>query len=98
MIIFNFPYFKLNKKTYLRIILCKSQVMQEQKTLTVHPKTKEEFDALKAFMKALKIKFEISKEESYDPDFVAKIEKSRQDFKEGKGKTMTVEELNNLWK
>ncbi|HLS29303.1 MAG TPA: DUF2683 family protein [Flavobacteriaceae bacterium] len=72
--------------------------MQEQKTLTVHPKTKEEFDALKAFMKALKIKFEISKEESYDPDFVAKIEKSRQDFKEGKGKTMTVEELNNLWK
>ncbi|HLS29301.1 MAG TPA: DUF2683 family protein [Flavobacteriaceae bacterium] len=37
--------------------------MQKQRILTVHPKTKEEFDALKAFMKALKINFEESHKE-----------------------------------
>lgn len=44
--------------------------------------------AVKAFLKALKIQFEITKEskkisESYNPEFVAKIEKSKQDYKDG---------------
>ena len=58
-------------------------------------------EAVKAFLKALKIKFELSKEQdedSYNPEFVAKIQKSRQDYKEGKGRTITIEELNALWK
>ena len=62
------------------------------------PKTAEQLEALKAFMKALKIKFEIPKEEAYNPEFVAKIEKARQDYKEGKGKVYTSEQLNELWK
>jgi nitrogen regulatory protein PII len=63
-----------------------------------HPKTEEQFEALTAFMKALKIKFKVAKEEVYDPEFVAKIEKARQDYKEGKGKVFTSEQLNALWK
>jgi hypothetical protein len=53
---------------------------------------------LKAFLKVLKIKFEIAKESPYNPVFVAKIEKSRKDFKSGKGKTVTISDLEKLWK
>ena len=63
-----------------------------------YPKTNEQISALKAFMKALKIKFEISKESPYNPEFVKKIEKSRQDHKDGKGTVITMYELNKLWK
>jgi len=66
------------------------------------PSTSEKAKALKAFMEALEIDFEISKpngEESlYNPAFVAKILQSKQDFLDGKGKTMTMEELKALWK
>jgi hypothetical protein len=57
-------------------------------------------DALKAFMKALKIKFELSKEEPkpYNPEFVKKIEQGDEDLKNGKGRSVTLEELDNLWK
>ena len=73
--------------------------MRTQDIFIVHPETEEQSQALTAFVNALKIKFEISaKEKPYDPDFVAKIEKSRKDYKEGKGKIYTVEELNALWK
>lgn len=53
-----------------------------------------------AFMKALSIKFEFTDkdEKPYDDAFVAKIQKSQDDYKQGKGKTYTVEELNKLWK
>ncbi|MBK9256343.1 MAG: hypothetical protein IPM42_12720 [Saprospiraceae bacterium] len=49
-------------------------------------------------MDALKIKFEFSKEEVYNPEFVAKIERARQDFRDGKGKVYTIEQLNALCK
>jgi len=57
-------------------------------------------DALVAFMTALSIKFELTDkdEKPYDMAFVAKIEKSRDDYKKGMGKTLTIEELNALWK
>ncbi|HMY85387.1 MAG TPA: hypothetical protein PLC76_07750 [Saprospiraceae bacterium] len=68
-------------------------------TFIVHPQTNEQVAALKAFMQALKIKFEVTKEEeAYNPEFVAKIEKAKQDYKEGKGKVYTSEQLNELWK
>ncbi|HLS29305.1 MAG TPA: DUF2683 family protein [Flavobacteriaceae bacterium] len=72
--------------------------MQKQKTLTVHPKTKEEFDALKAFMKALKIKFEVSKESPYNPEFVEKILQGKRDIEEGKGVSFSMEEIKELCK
>jgi hypothetical protein len=72
--------------------------MKTQDVLIVHPSNEEEVTVLKTILKALKIKFEFSKEESYNPEFVAKIEKARQDYKDGKGKIYTTEQLNALWK
>jgi len=72
--------------------------METQNIFIVHPHTDEQVNALKAFMKALKITFEVTGKEAYDPEFVAKIEKSRQDYKEGKGTTITIDELDALWK
>lgn len=72
--------------------------MKTQDVLIVHPSNEEEVTVLKTILKALKIKFEFSKEESYNPEFVAKIEKARQDYKDGKGKVYTTEQLNALWK
>ncbi|MEA5127604.1 MAG: hypothetical protein VB074_05425 [Proteiniphilum sp.] len=58
-----------------------------------------QIEALKAFMKALKIKFELSKEQNpYNPEFVKKIQQGDEDLKNGKGKTVTIEELDSLWK
>lgn len=43
-------------------------------------------------MKALKIKFEIAKEETYSPEFVSKIEESRKQYQ--KGGYVSVEKKN----
>lgn len=57
--------------------------MESQNIFIAHPETSEQLDALKAFVKALKIKFEISNEKTFSPEFVAKIKKSKQQFKKG---------------
>jgi len=57
--------------------------MKTQDIFIVHPKTSEQVSALKAFMQALKIKFEVSKEETYNPEFVAKIEESKKQYENG---------------
>jgi len=49
-------------------------------------------------MNSLKIKFEISDEKLYDLDLVSKIERSRQDFNDGKGIVVKLEVLNDFWK
>lgn len=68
--------------------------------IKAHTNDASQIEALKAFMKALKIKFELSKEEPspYNPDFVKKIQQGDEDLKSGKGRTVTLEELDNLWK
>ncbi|WP_373493447.1 DUF2683 family protein [Aquiflexum sp.] len=66
--------------------------MKSLNTFIIHPETIEQEHALKAFVKALKMKFEISKDKPYDPEFVAKIKESRQQVKEGK--TIRVEKEN----
>lgn len=58
--------------------------MENKDVLIVHPQTNEQILALKAFMEALKIKFEIAKAESYNPEFVEKINESRRQAKNGK--------------
>lgn len=57
--------------------------MKTGKTFIIQPESTEQENALKAFIKALKIKFEVRKEQPYDPDFVAKIQESRQQYKKG---------------
>ena len=73
--------------------------MQAQNTLIVHPTSSEQLAVVKAFLKALKIKFEVASiEKPYDPEFVVKIEQSRQDYKNGLGTVVTLEELSSLCK
>ena len=62
----------------------------------IHPKTKEQLAAVKAFAKALKLEFETTTEEGpYRPEFVKKILEGREDIKNGKGVKIAVEDL---WK
>ena len=60
--------------------------------LIAHPENKEKSDALKAFMKALKIQFEEEKP-AYDPDFEKKIKRSKEDFEAGKYKAIKTDDL-----
>jgi len=68
-------------------------------TIIVHPKNNEEQKVIKAFLEALKIKFENpktkSEETDYNPEFVATMERSIQDAKEGK---VTRIKLDDIWK
>lgn len=63
-------------------------------TLIVHPENKAQLNAVKQVLKAMKISFE-KKEKAYNPEFVAKIKESDQNYKDGKFKTIKVEDL---WK
>lgn len=57
--------------------------MKTYEKLIVYPKTKEEVDAIKALLHAMKIEFEVSNEENYNPDFVTKILESKEQAKNG---------------
>jgi len=73
--------------------------MKRSDIIIAHPGSEDKFEALKAFMKALKIKFEISKSKSpYNSEFVAMIQQGDKDLKNGKGKKVTLKELDDLWK
>ncbi|QBN18496.1 DUF2683 family protein [Flavobacterium nackdongense] len=67
--------------------------------IIVHPKNNKEQKVIKAFLEALKIKFENPKTKSekidYNPEFVATMERSIQDAKEGK---VTRIKLDDIWK
>jgi hypothetical protein len=66
-------------------------------TLTVKPKNKKELSVFKKVLKALDADFETNKEDEspYNPEFVAKILKGREDSKNGKCVTIALEDL---WK
>jgi hypothetical protein len=65
-------------------------------TVIMHPKNKEQFEALIAVAKALKVAFETDKKSSYNPEFVAKVLAGEKSKNEGeKGLRVDVE---NLWK
>ncbi|WP_293304777.1 DUF2683 family protein [Pedobacter sp. UBA5917] len=63
-------------------------------TLIVHPENKAQLNAIKQVLKAMKISFE-KEDRPYNPEFVAKIKKSEQNFKEGKFSKIAIEDL---WK
>ena len=56
----------------------------------------EKLNYIKAFLKALKIKFEITKEEPYNQEFVKKMKQSEQDFKNGNSTRIEKEDLSNF--
>ena len=63
-------------------------------TLIVHPENKAQLNAVKQVLKAMKISFE-KEDKPYNPEFIAKIKKSEQNFKEGKFTKIAIEDL---WK
>ena len=63
-------------------------------TLTINTEDKEILKAVKALLKGFKVSFE-EKDDTYNPEFVAKIEKSRQQVREGKAVKM---DLDDIWK
>ena len=62
--------------------------------LIAHPESEEKLAALKAFMKALKIRFE-EERSTYNFEFVEKIIQSNEEFKAGNYKAIKTDEL---WK
>jgi hypothetical protein len=67
--------------------------MKSENIFIIRPETTEQENALKAFIKALKMKFEIARDKPYDPDFAAKINESRQQVKDGKTTRVKKEDL-----
>jgi len=70
-------------------------------TIIVHPDSEEKWKALKAFLKALNIPFELppaSKEKPYNNEFVNMVLEAEKDIKKGKGTKMSSKDFDNLWK
>jgi hypothetical protein len=67
--------------------------MNTQDIYIAHPKTEEESKALKAFLQALNIKFEIPREKESNSQFVEKVLESRQQAKDGKVTRVKKENL-----
>ncbi len=61
----------------------------------VRPSNSEQELALKAFVKALKIKFEVTNQKDYNPEFVAKINESKEQYTKGEFAVIKTEDL---WK
>lgn len=73
--------------------------MSTENIFIAHPTNNEQFNALKAMLKALKIKFEVKKaEEPYNTDFVNMVLDAEKDIKQGKGIKVTSADFDNLWK
>lgn len=70
--------------------------MASENIFIVHPESTEQVNALKAFIKALNMKFEITREQYYNPDFVAKIKKSREEFQAGNFIPVEKEDLQSF--
>ena len=75
-------------------------MMKASGIIIAHPASSDKLEALKAVMKALHIKFEVQpvSKSPYDPEFVDMVLQGDKDIKEGKGKNITLEELDKLWK
>jgi selenophosphate synthase len=63
--------------------------------ITAYTNDASQIDAIKAVLKALKIKFEVTTEKPYNPEFVSKIQESREQYKKG---NFAVIKTEDLWK
>ncbi len=60
------------------------------------PISEDKLEYVKAFLKALKIQFNVSDVQDYNSDFVKIIQKGDEDIKNGVGET--VDNIDDLWK
>jgi hypothetical protein len=70
--------------------------MKTQDIFIAHPETSDQVSALKAFMQALNIKFEVSKNDTYNPEFVEKILESESQIEQGKFTEVKQENLKSF--
>lgn len=68
--------------------------MSVTNVVIAHPENEEQTSALKAFMQALKIKFEIEK--PYKKEFVDKIKKSKKQYEQGKYSTISKKQISQF--
>lgn len=66
-----------------------------ENTFIIHTDTPEQENALKAFVKALKVKFEVTNK-PYNPEFMAKMRQSEKEIEEAKTVTVKKEDLKQL--
>jgi hypothetical protein len=64
-------------------------------TITIDTNDQQVLDAVKALLKGFEVSFKEVEENPYDAEFVAKIEESRQQVREGK--TVKIN-LDDIWK
>jgi hypothetical protein len=64
-------------------------------TITIDTNDQQVLDAVKALLKGFEVSFKEVEENTYDAEFVAKIEESRQQVREGK--TVKIN-LDDIWK
>jgi len=64
----------------------------------VHPANLEQESALKTFFEAFKISFETATSKSYNRDFVNMVLEADREIKSGRGKKVTSEDFDALWK
>jgi DICT domain-containing protein len=68
-------------------------------TIKIFPSKSIQFSVIKAFMKALKVKFEVTEEKPYNPEFVKKVLEAEKQIEEGSCTTVSSEEFDKfLWK
>lgn len=70
--------------------------MSTQDIFIVHP-TSEQANALKAFIRAMKMKFDVATTDNiYNPEFVSKIKKSKTQIKKGRFVEVQQKDLQNF--
>lgn len=70
--------------------------MSVSNIIIARPVSQDKLESLKAFLKALKINFEIANEETYNEDFVKMILKSEQELKKGQFTRVKKNEISNF--
>lgn len=63
--------------------------------IKVYPDDKAQLRAIKSILKALKIKFQVEEEKSYNPKFVERVLTAKEEIKQGKGVKISTDDL---WK
>jgi hypothetical protein len=63
--------------------------------ITINPRNKKEWNAVKHFIKALDLPYKETQTENYDQIFVEKINKISTNIKKGKGVKMNIEDIWN---
>ena len=70
--------------------------MKTQDIFIARPKSQEQVNALIAFMKALKIKFDITENDIYDPEFISKIVQSKEQYHNGEYVSVEEKDLKSF--